>query len=55
MKAREVWRLIGIRFASHGLVFLGFVDFRWQLKFGLCLGDELLKIVAMVAWRMGFN
>lgn len=55
MKAHEVWRLIGIPFASHGLVFPSFVDFLWRLKFGLCLGDELLKLVAKVAWCMWFN
>ena len=42
-------------FAAYGMVFSSFANFLWHLKFGLCLGNELLELVAMVAWSVWFS
>ena len=37
-KAQEVWRISGLSFDAHDLVFLEFIELLWHLKFGKCKG-----------------
>uniref|UniRef100_A0A7N2KMP7 Reverse transcriptase zinc-binding domain-containing protein n=1 Tax=Quercus lobata TaxID=97700 RepID=A0A7N2KMP7_QUELO len=54
-KAQEVWRISGLSFDAHGLVFPEFIEFLWHLKFGKCMGDDVLEFVIMVAWCIWYN
>ena len=55
VKVHKVWQLTSIFFAAYGMVFSSFANFLWHLKFGLCLSNELLELVAMVAWSVWFS
>ncbi|XP_075670069.1 uncharacterized protein LOC142639814 [Castanea sativa] len=54
-RACEVWNSTSIPFDAQGLAFPAFVDFIWHLIFRVRVGQELLELVAMVAWCMWFN
>ena len=54
-KAQEVWRISGLSFDAHDLVFPEFIEFLWHLKFGKCMGDDVLEFVIMVAWCVWYN
>ena len=54
-KARAVWLLSGNSFDTQGLWYLEFMDLVCYLIFVEHVGNDILEMILMIAWRMWFN
>ena len=54
-KARAVWLLSGINFDKQGARYLEFLNLVWYLIFVWHVGNGILEMLLMIAWRMWFD
>ena len=54
-KARAVWLLSGNSFDTQGIWYLEFIDLVCYLIFVEHVGNAILEMILMIAWRMWFN
>ena len=54
-KTCAVWPLSGNIFDTQGAWYLEFMDLVWYLIFVQHVGNDILEMLLMIAWRMWFN
>ena len=54
-KARAVWLLSGNSFDTQRIWYLEFIDLVCYLIFVEHVGNDILEMLLMIAWRMWFN